>query len=130
MMRRSTSLAVCCAPIEDDAERAAALGDVEQDLLDRRVAVARRVLVELVEHDEQQRLALCRLRSLSSNARRSVTPTTNRLRAVVEVVEVDDRDLRVARVDAVARERVGRDVGADEARRATAATTAAGGRTR
>ena len=35
MMRRSTSLAVCCAPIEDDAERPAALGDVEQDLLDR-----------------------------------------------------------------------------------------------
>ena len=39
MIRRSTSLAVCCAPIEDDAERTAALGDVEQDLLDRRVAL-------------------------------------------------------------------------------------------
>ena len=64
---------------QDDAERAAALGDVEQDLLDRASTLARRVLVELVEHDEQQRPRACPTRSLSSNALRRVTPTTNRL---------------------------------------------------
>ena len=42
---------------EDDPERAAPLGDVEQDLLDRARPLPRRVLVELVEHDELQRAA-------------------------------------------------------------------------
>src|SRR5262249_24843292 len=40
---------------EHDAEAASALGDVEQDLLDRPGPFARRVLVELVEHDEHER---------------------------------------------------------------------------
>ena len=44
---------------QDDAEAAAALGDVEDDLLDRAPAVARRVLVQLVEDDEDERLAAC-----------------------------------------------------------------------
>ena len=60
-----------------------------------------RVLVELVEHDEQQRLAPCPVCSLSSNARRNVTPTTKRLARSCEVVQVDDRDLRVGGLDAV-----------------------------
>ena len=42
---------------EDDAEAAAARGDVDEHVLDRAPALARRVLVQLVEHDEPQRLA-------------------------------------------------------------------------
>ncbi len=45
---------------QDDAEAAAALGDVEQDLLDRAGPLARCVLVQLVEHDELQRLGHAR----------------------------------------------------------------------
>src|SRR5690606_33447209 len=45
---------------EHDAERPAPLGDVEQDLLDRAEALAGRVLVQLVEHDELQRPCLAR----------------------------------------------------------------------
>ena len=64
---------------EDDAERATPLGDVEQDLLDGRGALAWRVLVELVEHDELQRLGRRPTPPCASNAWRSTTPTTNRL---------------------------------------------------
>ena len=79
---------------QDDAEAAAALGDVEQDLLDRRAALARRVLVELVEHDEQQRPGGAAAAPCRSNARCSVTPDDEALRPVGQVVEVDDGDLR------------------------------------
>jgi hypothetical protein len=42
-------------PDQDHAQRPAALGDIQQELLDRAVALARRVLVQLVQHDEHQR---------------------------------------------------------------------------
>ena len=61
----------------DDAEGAAALGDVEEDLLDRAVALARRVLVELVEDEHISGWAVP-WRSLRANSPRMVTPTTNR----------------------------------------------------
>src|SRR5580704_14455101 len=38
-------------PDQDDAERPAALGDVEEDLLDRAVALARRVLLAAITRD-------------------------------------------------------------------------------
>ena len=77
-MRRSTSLAVCCAPIRTTPERAAALGDVEQHLLDRarcpraaRTCSARRA----------RRTAAawrCRPSPCARTRSCSVTPTTNR----------------------------------------------------
>ena len=92
MTRRSTSLAVCCAPIRIMPRRAAALGDVEEDLLDRAAALARRVLVELVEDDELQRPWPCRTRSLSSKPC-AARADDEALGPVVEVVDVDHRDL-------------------------------------
>jgi len=38
--------------MKDDAERSSSFGDVEEDLLDRVLALARGALVELAEHDE------------------------------------------------------------------------------
>ena len=112
---------------QHDAERAAALGDVEEDLLDRRLAVARRVLVQLVEHDEQQRLGRPGLLlAVERAAQRDADDEA--LGAVGEVVQVDDRDLRVVGLDAVARA-LGRRRRA-RCGRASAATTAAGARTR
>ncbi len=92
MMRRSTSLAVCCAPIRMMPSERPALGHVEQDLLDRRLAVAGRVLVELVEHDEQQRPRLAAaFLVVERTPQRDADDEA--LGAVVEVVEVDDGDL-------------------------------------
>ena len=42
-------------PDQDHPERPATLGHIEQDLLDRAVTLAGRVLVQLVQHDEHQR---------------------------------------------------------------------------
>ncbi len=97
---------------EDDAERAAALGDVEQDLLDRRFTVAGRVLVELVEHDEQQRLVLPGALLVVERPAQG-DADDEPLRTVVEVVEIDDGDLRGC-IDPVSQQRVGGDVGADD----------------
>jgi hypothetical protein len=47
-IRRSTSDAVCCASIRMTPGRPAALGEVEQDLLDRAVALARRLLLAAI----------------------------------------------------------------------------------
>ena len=57
MTRRSTSRRGLLGADQDHPEAAAALGDVEQDLLDRAPALARGVPVELVEDEEVQRLA-------------------------------------------------------------------------
>ena len=53
---------------QDDAEAAAALGDVEHDLLDRAAALARRVLVQLVQHEEDEGVARRRAPSPPSGA--------------------------------------------------------------
>ena len=97
---------------EDDAERPAPLGDVEQDLLDRARPLPRRVLVELVEHDELQRPGLARaLLALEGLAQDDADDEA--LGPVVEVVEVDDGDLGPVEVDGVARSGSG-DVGPHE----------------
>ena len=95
-MRRSTSRRRLLRADEDDAERAAPLGHVEEDLLDRARAVAGRVLVELVEHDELQRPGLTRaLLALERPAQDDADDEA--LGPVVEVVEVDHRDLRASK---------------------------------
>jgi hypothetical protein len=43
------------SPDQDHPERPAAFGDIQQELLDRAVPLARRVLVQLIQHDEHQR---------------------------------------------------------------------------
>ena len=78
---------------QDDAEGPAPLGHVEQDLLDRARAFAGRVLVELVEHDELQRAGPCPARSLSLERLAQHDADDEPLGPVVEVVQVDHRDL-------------------------------------
>ncbi len=81
---------------QHDAERAPALGHVEENLLDRARPLARRVLVELVEHDELQRSG--RAGALLGLERASQQHADDEpLRTIVEVVDVDDRDLVVER---------------------------------
>ena len=83
---------------QDDAERPAALGDVEQHVLDRRAALARRVLVQLVDHREQQpaRAGLLLARGLGGEHHAD----HEALRPLVQVVQVDDGELLVLRGDA------------------------------
>ncbi len=78
---------------QDDAQRPAALGDVEQHVLDRRGALARRVLVQLVDHREQQaaRAGVLLARGLGRQHHADDEP----LRPLVQVVQVDDRHLLV-----------------------------------
>src|SRR5260370_1069919 len=77
---------------EDHSERAAAFGQVKQDLLDRAVAFAWCVLVELVEHDEHERA--CRaLPLLAGELGPQGHADHEPLRPIAEVVQVDDRDL-------------------------------------
>src|SRR5918996_2044414 len=79
---------------QDDSERAAALCDIEQYLLDRARALPRRVLVELVEHQEQQRPGLARA-FLALECAPHDHADDEALGAVGEVVKVDDSDLLV-----------------------------------
>ena len=53
VMSRSTPDGLLLGADEDHAEAAAAGGDVDEQALDRRAALTRGVLVELVEHDER-----------------------------------------------------------------------------
>ena len=76
---------------EDDAQRTTALGDVEQHLLDRARPLARRVLVQLVDHREQQPARARRL--LARRLGREHDAHHEALGALGEVVQVDDRDL-------------------------------------
>ncbi len=76
---------------EDDAERPAALGDVEHQLLDRRGALPRRVLVQLVDHGEQQPARPGRLLALGLRPQHHADHEP--LPAVRQGVQVDDRDL-------------------------------------
>ena len=73
-------------------ERAAPLGQVEQDLLDRAVAFAWRVLVELVNDDEHQRAGRT-LPLLACELRPQRDAYDETLRPVRQVVQVYDRDL-------------------------------------
>ena len=86
---------------EDDPEAPPALGDVEQDLLDRAPALARGVPVELVEDEEVERLAAAHPLLVLEEAL-DHHPGHEPLRPVVEVVDVDDRDLVRLPVDPVA----------------------------
>ncbi len=79
-------------PDQDDAERPAALCDVEQDLLDRAVALARRVFVELIEDDEHQRPRGA-LAFLAGELAAQRDADDEPLRPVGQVVQVDDGDL-------------------------------------
>ena len=79
------------------------------------LALARRVLVELVEHDEQQRPARCRSAPCRSNARCSVTPTTKRWARSCRLWRSTTVTCASAVLDAVHAGRVG-DVGPDERR--------------
>ena len=54
----ATREAVCCAPDQQHAQGPAALRDVDEHVLQRAGALARRVLVQLVQHDDRQRQAL------------------------------------------------------------------------
>ena len=106
---------------QHDAERTAALGDVEQDLLDRRLAVARRVLVRARRARRTAAASRVPVCSLRSNARAQRDADDEALGAVGEVVQVDDGDLRVVGLDAVPRRARGRRPARSV--RATAATT-------
>ena len=122
-IRRSTSLAVCWAPIRMMPEAAAAFGDVQQHVLDRAVALPRRVLVELVDHGEQQAARPGGL--LAGGLRGEHDADHEALRAFPQVVQVDDGDLLVAGGDLPG---AGvRQVGADQVAQRLAATSAAGG---
>ena len=90
MMLPSTRRAALLGADEQDAQPAAALGDVDEQLLDRARALARRVLVELVEHDEAQRLAAAALLLFEDADEERADDEA--LRGVVQGVDVDDRD--------------------------------------
>src|SRR5918996_3720537 len=79
---------------QDDPKRAPALRDVEQYLLYGARALPRRVLVELVEHQEEQGPRLARAFLALERAPHDHT-YDEALGAVGEVVKVDDRDLLV-----------------------------------
>jgi hypothetical protein len=81
---------------QDHAERPAALGHVEQDLLDRRVAIAWRVLVQLVEHHEHQRPGGA-LHFLAAELLPQRDTDHEPLRPVRQVVQVDHGDLGLGR---------------------------------
>ena len=122
-IRRSTSLAVCWAPIRMMPEAAAAFGDVEQDVLDRAVAFPRGVLVQLVDHGEQQAARPGRL--LAGGLGGQHHADDEPLRPLGQVVQVDDGDLLVGGGDLPG---AGvRQVGADRVARAVSATSGAGG---
>ena len=95
MTRRSTSLAVCSAPIRIiPSERPRSATSSSTSLIGLQ-PVARRVPVQLVEDEERERLAsphplLLLEQPLDDDA------GDEPLRAVVQVVDVDDRDLRCA----------------------------------
>ena len=84
---------------EQHAERPTALGDVDQHVLQRAGALARRVLVELVEHDHRQRQPLAGLLLLAERLgeqRADHEP----LGLLVQRLDRDDRDRGGAAVDA------------------------------
>ena len=88
---------------QDHPQRSPALGDVEDALLDRAAPLARGVLVELVEHDEDRRRGPRRAQPLAGLEHLGEErPDDEALRAVVEAVQVDDGDLLARPVDAVA----------------------------
>ena len=91
-MRRSTSLAVCCAPISTTpSERPRSAMSSSTSLIGRG-ALARGVLVQLVEHHEQQRLGGAGLLlALELGLERHADHEA--LRPVGQVVQVDDGDL-------------------------------------
>ena len=97
---------------KDDAERSAALGDVQQDLLDRARPFTRGVLVELVEHDEQQRPCGARTFLVVEGLAQDHADDEP-LGAVVEVVDVDDGHLMIELHAVLVRVR---HVGADQRR--------------
>ena len=94
-IRRSTSLAVCWAPIRMMPRRPAAFGDVQQHVLDRAVAFARCVLVQLVDHGEQQAAGPGRF--LAGGLGGEHDADHEPLRPLPQVVQVDDGDLLVRR---------------------------------
>ncbi len=73
---------------ENDPQRAAALGDVKQDVFDGALALARGVLVELVEHHEYLAPVAPRFRGGEDAAQKR--PHHEHLRLRAEVVNVDD----------------------------------------
>ena len=79
---------------QDDAQAPAAFGDVQQHVLDRAVALARRVLVELVDHREQQAARPGGL--LAGGLRGEHHADHEPLRAFPQVVQVDHGDLLIA----------------------------------
>ena len=79
MIRRSTSLAVCWAPIRMmPSERPRSATSSRISLIGRG-ALPRRVLVQLVEHDEQQRPRGARPPPCARTPAAATTPTTKRL---------------------------------------------------
>ena len=108
----ATADAACWAPIEQHAEGPPPLGDVDEQLLQRREARGRGVLVELVEHDEAQRLTAGAL--LLGPDRVEQRADDEALGVVVEARDVDD-------VDAVVLQRHRRDPAGHQARRCAAA---------
>ena len=82
---------------EDDPQRASALGDVEQDVLDGALPFARGVLVELVEHHEDLSPVPPRLLGLEDVAQERAHHEHLPLGA--EAVDVHDIDLCIASQD-------------------------------
>ena len=79
-------------PHEHDAQAAPALRDVEQDFLDGPRALARRVLVQLVEHHEDEGPRGAEALLLLEHPLQD-RPYDEALRPVVQGVDVHDRDL-------------------------------------
>ena len=86
-IRRSTSLAVCRAPIRMMPSERPGLRDVEEHLLDRAAALPRGVLVQLVQHREQQPAGPAAL--LARGLLRQHHADDEPLRALGQVVQID-----------------------------------------
>ena len=126
-IRRSTSLAVCCAPIRmmpSDRPRSAMSSSTSLIGLD---ALPRRVLVQLVEHVNSSPPAPGRL--LARGLGREHDADHEPLGALVQVVQVDDGDLLALRWSPAGAGVSGRSPRMMRAQR-LAATSAAGGGTR
>ena len=79
---------------QQDAERPAALRDVDQHVLQRARALARRVLVQLVQHDHRQREPLARLAPSRWKVSVQQRADDEPLRQLVQRLDRDDRDAR------------------------------------
>ena len=85
---------------EDHAEASSAFGDIEHDLLDRTPALAGCVFVQLIEHDERERIAAAEFVLLGQELLED-DADDEALGGVVEAFDIYDVELALLPIEAV-----------------------------